>query len=81
MDKRLTTCGMIISGILLVSCKSVDSVPRYTVVDTYCDIAKPILLLRSEVNALSRETKQQIYAHNETWKKKCNDDKMPSRKG
>lgn len=71
MDKRLIACGLIISGILLVSCKSVDSLQRYTVVDTYCDTAKPILLIKSEIQYLSRETKQQIYAHNLAWESKC----------
>ena len=59
-----------ILGILLISC-STPSVPPTKLVDGYCDIAKPILLLKSEIPLLSRETKAQILIHNKAWKDKC----------
>jgi hypothetical protein len=80
VDKRLIPCGIIFASLALAGCPSSKTLPTYTVVDSYCDIARPILPLKAEIILLSRETKQQIYAHNETWKKKCNGDKMPSRK-
>lgn len=59
------------AGILLISC-STPSVPPTKFEDGYCDIAQPILLLKSEIPKLSQETKRQIWAHNETWDRKCN---------
>lgn len=59
-----------ILGILLISC-STPSVPPTKLVDGYCDIASPILLLKSEIPLLSLETKKQILVHNKTWKEKC----------
>ena len=34
-----------------------------------------------DIDHMTDGTLRQILTHNETWKKKCNDDKMPSRKG
>lgn len=67
-----------ILGILLISC-STPSVPPNKLVDGYCDIAQPILLLKSELPLLSRETKSQILVHNKTWKKKCGKNIKPDK--
>lgn len=52
-----------------------------TVTDTSCEWVQPIWMDRSEIDHMTDGTLRQILAHNEAWKKKCNGDKMPSRKG
>lgn len=47
------------------------------VIDTACNWVKPIMLLRSEVDSLSEETKRQILAHNEALLKVCGDGIIP----
>lgn len=59
-----------ILGLLLISC-STPSVPPNKLVDGYCDIAQPILLLKAEIPLLSRGTKSQILIHNKTWEQHC----------
>jgi hypothetical protein len=49
-------------------------------IDTSCDWVVPIWLDRTEVDHMTDGTLRQILAHNETWKEKCNDGKMPDKK-
>ena len=50
-------------------------------IDTSCYWVQPIWLDRAEIDHMTDGTLRQILTHNETWKKKCNGDKMPSREG
>lgn len=70
MDKmKYLLLGVI--GILLVTGCTVNQEQPSKLVDTYCDIAKPILLDKSEIPLLTQETKRQILVHNKTYKQKC----------
>lgn len=51
---------------LIASCQS--SIER---VDTSCSWTKPISTTAADRKALSRETKEEIVAHNELWKSHC----------
>ena len=69
------------AAILALSATSCATNGPVQVIDTSCDWVQPIWLDRTEIDHMTDGTLRQILTHNETWKKKCNDDKMPSRKG
>ncbi|WP_184999488.1 MULTISPECIES: hypothetical protein [unclassified Enterobacter] len=45
------------------------SVPA--VVDTACDWVRPIYLTAGDIQALDRQTKRDIAAHNRVWERNC----------
>lgn len=66
--------GKVIAGALvcgmLASCSTQQLQPvKY--IDGYCEVARPIIIAKTEIPLLTRETKSQIYVHNETWFAKC----------
>ena len=41
------------------------------VVDTACDWVKPIYLTDHDIDAMDRQTKKDILAHNKAWQANC----------
>ncbi|WP_333497519.1 hypothetical protein [Kluyvera sp. CHPC 1.2972] len=54
---------------LIASCGNRGSVP--VVVDTACDWVKPLYLTDHDIDAMDKQTKRDVLAHNKAWQTNC----------
>lgn len=75
MNKSLRCIFVLSVSILIAGCVGGPPKPSYVFVHDSCDWVRPLYLTDHDIDAMDRQTKKDILAHNKAWQANCQKEK------